>query len=145
MIWMFFNGNHSAKTSLLQLNWDFCVSIVACFIILYFEAVQNPTARPWAFTPIFFPPHTSLALSAIEVTICHSHLSWNTTMQSMTHFISVSRKGGKKKKETKQPFPSALNTLVIFQPRIEWGCVDMTLFFFTLSHLLPDISRGRID
>lgn len=122
-----------------------CVCIVALFIILYISAVQNPTPKALSARPHFYFPRT---VSDKEVTICLPHLPRSTSMQSMTHFVSVSRKGERKKKKKKQNNHSAssLNTFVIRLRRIEWGGgVDMTLFFFfTLSHLLPDISGAEL-
>lgn len=128
---MGFNSNHSAKARLLRLNCDFCVRIVALFIILYFSAVQNPTLKGLERSPPFFLSHVSRTVSDKEVTICLSHLPRSTTMQSVTHFVSVPRKGERKKKrkQTKQPFCFLVKHPCDSSARNRVGGVDMTLLF----------------
>lgn len=149
MIWMGFNCNHSAKARLLQLNCDFCVSIVAHFIILYFGGVQNRGGLERSAPFFFFAPHTSLALCQIKRSQS-AFLIFCKAQRCKAWLILSAYHGKGERKKTKQPFASSLNTLVIRQPSIRQnraGSVDMTLFFFffTLSHLLPDIAGGRTD
>lgn len=121
MIWMGFNNNHSAKARLLQLNCDFCVCMVAHLFYTYFIFRRRTKSHRKALSArphFFFFMHVSRTVSDKEVTICLSHLPRNTAMQTMTHFVSVSQKGAKKKKETKQLSASSLNTLVIRLPGI---------------------------